>query len=168
MAHATTQPEASRPCIPGYPIAEADAGRGLLPWSWAVERLAAAHNYWLASVRPDGRPHAMPVWGVWLDDALLFSTGARTRKARNLAADPRCVITTERADEAVIVEGVCETLADDGRVERFLAEYNAKYRWNMDTSWGPFYGVRPQVAFGFIEHSDQFGSTATRWRFPAS
>jgi hypothetical protein len=110
----------------------------------------------------------MPVWGVWLDDALLFSTGARSRKARNLAADARCVVSTERADEAVIVEGVAETFAAGDLVERFLAAYNTKYRWNMDASWGPFQRVRPRVVFGFIEQADRFAATATRWRFPAA
>jgi hypothetical protein len=168
MAVRATIPEASRPFAPGYQIADAQGGGGLLPWSWAAVRLEAAHNYWVSTVCPDGRPHAMPVWGVWLDDALHFSTGSRSRKARNLAADPRCVVTTERADEAVIVEGVAESFAGSELVERFLAAYNAKYRWNMDASWGPFQRVRPRVVFGFIEHADQFGSTATRWRFPGS
>jgi hypothetical protein len=166
MASTPTLPEADRPHAPGYQILDAGSGPGLLPWSWAAERLAAAHNYWISSVCPDGRPHAMPVWGVWLEDALLFSTGARSRKARNLAADPRCVVTTERADEAVIVEGVAEIFADAGRIEAFLAAYNAKYHWDMDASQGPFHRVRPRVVFGFIEHPDRFAATATRWRFP--
>lgn len=99
MAESDTSPEASRPEIPGYGIPDAQSGGGLLPWRWAEERLAAAHNYWLTTVCPDGRPHAMPVWGVWLEGALAFSTGAGTRKARNFSANPRCVITTERADQ---------------------------------------------------------------------
>jgi hypothetical protein len=158
-------PEASRPQIPGYPIADAQGGSGLLPWSWAEERLVAAHNYWLSTVRPDGRPHAMPVWGVWLEGSFAFSTGADTRKARNFGGNPRCVVTTERADEAVILEGRVETLGDATYVDRFLAAYNAKYHWDMDLEWGPFYAVRPHVAFGFVERADQFGNTATRWRF---
>jgi PPOX class probable F420-dependent enzyme len=160
-------PVASRPFAPGYELADPAGGEGLLPWSWAVERLAAAHNYWVASVRPDGRPHAMPVWAVWLEGALCFSTGARSRKARNLAADPRCVITTERADEAVVVEGVAEPIEDAAEVVDFLAAYNAKYRWDMDASWAPFLRVRPQLAFGFIENPGRFAATATRWRFEA-
>ena len=63
---ASVEPRASRPDMPGYGILAAEAGRGLLPWSWAAERLAKARTYWLATTRPDGRPHAMPVWGVWL------------------------------------------------------------------------------------------------------
>ena len=56
-----TQPKASRPHMPGYGILDANSGKGLLPWSWATERLAKARNYWVATTRPDGNPHAMPV-----------------------------------------------------------------------------------------------------------
>jgi pyridoxamine 5'-phosphate oxidase-like protein len=58
------------------------AGRrsAMLPWTWARRRLVAAHNYWISTTRPDGRPHAMPVWGLWLDETFLFSTSRRSRK----------------------------------------------------------------------------------------
>ena len=74
--------------MPGYGVQPADEGTGLLPWSWAVERLTASHDYWLATTWPDGRPHVMPVWGVWWQDALWFSCGLRSRKARNIGARP--------------------------------------------------------------------------------
>ena len=102
---------ADRPHMPGYGLAPAEGGTGLLPWSWAERRLADARNYWLATTGADGRPHAMAVWAVWCEQALWFSTGVSTRKGRNLTRDPRCVITTERADEAVIVEGSAEHFA---------------------------------------------------------
>src|SRR5213078_895996 len=75
------QPRASRPHMHGYGILDADSGKGLLPWTWATERLAKARNYWVSTSRPDGNPHLMPVWGIWLDDAFCFSTGTKSRKA---------------------------------------------------------------------------------------
>jgi nitroimidazol reductase NimA-like FMN-containing flavoprotein (pyridoxamine 5'-phosphate oxidase superfamily) len=151
--------------MPGYGIAEAGDGKGLLPWSWALERLNDAHNYFVATTRPDGRPHVMPVWGVWLDDALYFSTGAGSRKARNLAANASCTVTTERADEAVIVEGVAEEATDAHALKRFVEVYKEKYDWEIDTSGGGIYAVRPRAVFGFIEAADNFSKTATRWTF---
>lgn len=100
-----TEPKASRPQMPGYRILDADKGKGLLPWSWATDRLAKAHTYWVATTRIDARPHVMPVWGVWLDDAFCFSTGSQSRKARNLAENPRCVISCEVSEAQIIVEG---------------------------------------------------------------
>ncbi len=54
-------PKSSRPHMPGYGLLDAAQGTGLLPWSWAVERLERSHDYWMATLRPDGRPHAVPI-----------------------------------------------------------------------------------------------------------
>ena len=94
--------------MPGYGILDATDGRGLLPWEWAVERLTKSRNYWVATTCPDGRPHCVPVWGIWLDDAFYFSSGAKSRKARNLAANPNCVVCPEDGTQAVSLEGVAE------------------------------------------------------------
>src|SRR5688500_8423420 len=101
-----TSPKASRPFMPKtYGIADAKEGKGLLNWKWATDRLLKTRNYWLSTVRPDGRPHVMPIWGVWLDDIFYFSTSLQSRKARNLIHNPYGVLTTDNATEAVIVEG---------------------------------------------------------------
>ena len=93
MADKTTgpQPKASRPQMAGYGVPE--SLEGALPWEWAEERLSKSHNYWLTSVRPNGAPHTMVVWGIWLDGAYYFSTGATTRKAQQPSAESqlRCV-----------------------------------------------------------------------------
>jgi len=157
------EPKASRPHMPGYGIVAANKGRGLLPWSWAAERLSKAHNYWIATTRPDGRPHAMAVWGVWFDGAFYFSTGRKSRKARNLAKNPRCVVCTERAEEPVILEGVAKEVTDPSLMKRVGAPYKAKYKWELDPSLGPIFAVRPQVAFGLTE--GDLPGTATRWVF---
>lgn len=163
-----SEPEASRPYMPGYGILDAQSGRGLLPWSWAEERLGRSHNYWLATARPDGGPHAMPVWGIWLEGRFYFSTGQQSRKARNLALDPRCVVCTERGDQAVIVEGVARRVTDKSQLKQFARVYKAKYEWDMEGSEEPVYTVRPRRAFAFIENPekpDEFLATATRWVF---
>jgi len=164
---ATTEPTASRPDMPGYGILPAGAGGGLLPWSWAAERLEAARNYWVATNRPGGQPHLAAVWGVWDGDAFYFSTGGDSRKARNLAADARCVVTPERAEEAVVLEGVAERVTDDDHVAAILAAYTRKYGMGFpDPDDNPVFAVRPRVVFGIIEHDPDFSSRATRWRFP--
>lgn len=157
-------PIASRPLIPGYGIAASDEGGGLLPWSWAEERLAASRNYWVAVTRPGGAPHLTPVWGVWRDGMFWFSTGGSV-KLRALAAEPRCAISTERADEAVIVEGAASTDFEKAALRGAVRTYNAKYSWTLEPEQEGFYVVRPRVVFGFIERDDQFKSTATRWTF---
>jgi nitroimidazol reductase NimA-like FMN-containing flavoprotein (pyridoxamine 5'-phosphate oxidase superfamily) len=148
--------------MPGYGVPKSRTG--LLSWAWAERRLAGSHNYWLITVRPNGRPHAMPVWGVWVDGAFHFSSGRQSRKTRNLARNPRCVVCTERAQEAVIVEGVARALKDRKRLARLARPYGVKYRpWTLDTELGPVYAVRPRVVFAMSEK--RFPTAATRWRF---
>jgi nitroimidazol reductase NimA-like FMN-containing flavoprotein (pyridoxamine 5'-phosphate oxidase superfamily) len=138
--------------------------KGLLPWAWGQRRLARSHNYWLITVRPNRRPHAMPVWGIWVEDVFYFSTGRKSRKARNLARNSHCVVCNERADEAVIVEGVAREVTDAARLERLAAPYHAKYKpWKLDSEQGPVFAVRPRVAFAMYEK--RFVQAATRWRF---
>jgi hypothetical protein len=162
----TAEPRASRPKMPGYGIVPADEGDGLLPWSWARERLAAARNYFLATTRPGGGPHVMVVWGLWIDDTFQFSTGKTSRKAKNLAADPRCVVCPDDAEEAVVVEGAAADLTGDAALARFFAAYEAKYAMDVSTMGEPLYVVTPRVVFGQIEKT--FPKSATRWQFGAA
>jgi PPOX class probable F420-dependent enzyme len=162
------KPVASRPSMPGYGVLPADAGVGLLPWEWAVERLRRAHNYWLATTRSDGAPHLAAVWGVWLDGAVCFSTGGRSRKARNLAAEPRCVVTPEDARESVVLEGTAERITDPGRVVALAAAYRDKYGSGFpDPDGNPLFAVSPRVVIGLIELDPGLGASATRWTFPS-
>jgi hypothetical protein len=158
-------PKASRPYMPGYGILDAKSGSGLLSWSVAVERLSKARNYWIATTWPDGRPHAMPVWGVWLADRFCFSTGQQSRKARNLAVSPRCVVCAEPGNCTTIVEGVAELVTDPSFLKRFGVAYQAKYDWDMEGFTEPVYVVRPVVAFAFTSDENEFTGSATRWRF---
>lgn len=126
------EPLASRPDMPGYGILDAQSGAGLLPWSWAVERLESARNYWIATRWPNGQPHLMPVWGVWLQDASYFSTGRHSRMARNLTLDPRCVVSIEHADEPVILEGAAHEVKDAVLLEEVAQVYSSKYGYVSD------------------------------------
>src|SRR5215212_7195375 len=97
-----TDPRADRPHVPGYGIPE--TLDGILPWSWARERLERAMVYWLATTGPDGGPHMIPIWGAWVDDRW-YVEGGPTRWQRNLRQNPLMAIHIEIGDEVVIVEG---------------------------------------------------------------
>src|ERR1700716_2232644 len=105
MNSVTLEPGTPRPVMPdGYGVPEQDDG--LLPWSWAVERLERAKLYWFSTVRADGRPHAMPAWAVWLDGALYFDGSPEPLRLRNLAARPDLVVQVQDVgEEVVILEG---------------------------------------------------------------
>lgn len=163
-----TGPVADRPVMPGYGVLPAEQGSGLLPWAEAERRLTVSHDYWVATTRPDGSPHAMPVWGVWLDGRLWFSSGRRSRKARNLAADPRCTVTTDDARNPVVVDGAVERITDGAAIEAFVAAVNAKYDSDVtvefqDPEVNGTYAVRPERVIAIS--GDDFVGSPTRWRF---
>jgi nitroimidazol reductase NimA-like FMN-containing flavoprotein (pyridoxamine 5'-phosphate oxidase superfamily) len=164
-----------RPAVEGYGIpTDLD---GVLPWTWAHERLSRSRCYWLATANAEGRPHAMPVWGVWLDDpeGFFFSCAPGARKARNLAANPAATITAESTREVVSVEGTATSLESGSDQEQAGQAFLAKYRDEMPemtedeatafVAESASFLIRPERAFGVIETPEDFGPSATRWRW---
>lgn len=122
---------------------------GLLTWDHVQGRMEASRNYWIGTTRPDGRPHAAPVWGVWIDDALFFGTDPNSRKARNLRVNPEVVVHLESGDECVILEGAVEEESDPGLRRRAGEAYAAKYGFAAlggAKDGPPVYVLRPRVA----------------------
>lgn len=174
VSSAQRQPIVERPTVPdGYGIPESD--EGMLPWTWAEERLEKATNYWIGTVRPDGRPHSTPVWAVWLDGTLYFDGSDQTRRMKNLAANPAVSIHLESGDEVVILEGTVEPVAPPpakALAEAIAARYTAKYtahsyapapdQWDQ----GGLYAMRPKIGLGWtLRAGEEFGKSYTRWRF---
>ena len=160
---------AARPHMPGYGLQEATSEQELMPWSYLTEQMSQARNYWVGTTRPDGRPHVAPVWGVWMDETFLFSTGTQSAKGRNLARDPRLTVHLESGDNVVILEGVAVEVTDPERLARFNQAYGEKYNFYPlgESGDGPVEGlylaVRLHTAFTWLEHD--FPATATRWTF---
>jgi hypothetical protein len=169
--------------------------RTATPWEAASERLENPERdrtYWLATVRPDGRPHAMPVLGLWLDDDFYFVTGETTRKGQNLGANPRCVLTassTALPALDLILEGHARQVTDAAVLHHVAAAYGSKMAWSLEVREGSVFGpnaptagllpyavyeLTPKTVFGLpgIAGSEQ-GKTAsgeeafspTRWQF---
>lgn len=158
------QPRADRPFAPGYGIVGAEDGKGLLPWTWVARKMNRCRTFWLATIYPGhARPHVMPIWGVWLDNAFFFSTGRKSRKGQNLAANPACTVTNDDGKEAVIVEGRARPLEDARDLERVAAAYRKKYKMDPRSMSEPIFIVDPAIVFGFVEKT--FPKSATRWRF---
>lgn len=165
MAKHDLTPTATRPDVPGsYGIAKTVDGDAAWEWARAVERIAGSRNYWISTTRPDGRPHAMPVWGVWVDGALLFGTDRKSRKGRNIAANAAVVAHLESGDDVVVLEGVAVEVTDAALLERYADAYDAKYSFRPDTGDASTvtYMLRARAAFTWLE-SEYVGS-ALRWR----
>ena len=153
-----TEPKRSRPIMPeGYGVPETD--EGLLDWSWAVERLEAAKNYWFSTTRPDGRPHAMPAWGAWIDGVLYFDGSPETSADAQPGAEPgdldppgerrrggdprRRELARRQSRSSALAERLAAALA---------TKYGPTYVPTPDT-WdeGGLWALRPKVAFGWSE-----------------
>lgn len=156
-------PKADRPFAPGYGIVGAEDGAGLLSWAWVARKMNGCRTFWLATIHASQpRPHVMPVWGVWLDDAFFFSTGRKSRKGQNLAANAACTVTNDDGMEAVIVEGDAKQVDAAATLERIASAYQKKYKMDPRGMGEPIFEVRPGKVFGFIEKS--FPKSATRWK----
>lgn len=145
-------------------------------WTEGRKRFEEAELFWLSTVRPDGRPHVTPLISVWLDDAACFCTGPGEQKAKNLAQNQSCVLTTgcnqlgEGLD--VVIEGEAKRIDDDPKLTRIAEAYESKYGsdWHFDVRDGAFrhsagealvFEVAPVKAFGFAKGT----YSQTRWRF---
>jgi pyridoxamine 5'-phosphate oxidase-like protein len=159
-----------------------------MPWSRARQQLEAAsrpngseadahRSFWLATVRPDGRPHATAFGGVWVDDRVYLVSGPGTRKSRNLAANPACVVTVSLDDLDLVIEGSARRVTDVPTLEKLAGRYRdqgwpAKVEGEAFTapysapSAGPppwyVYEIVPVTAFG-VSTVEPGG--AMRWRF---
>ncbi len=156
---------ASRPYMPGPAYGVPKSETGLLPWSRVAERMAQAMHYWICTVSPDGRPHATPVDGLWLEDRLYFGGSPQTRRNRNLAANPAVCVHLESGAEVVILHGKAHLGAPDRALAIRLAQASAqKYGYGPKPEEYEADGVhvfRPHEVFAW----KQFPKDATRWRF---
>jgi hypothetical protein len=158
------EPRVERPRFdPGYGVPASE--EGLLPWEWAEAQLVAARNYWVCTTRPDGRPHASPVWAIWLEGRLCFSCSPRSVKGLNLARNRSAAVHLESGDDVVIVEGTTTLLVDEALFARFADAYAAKYEWRIERGNEdmPVHELTPRVGFAWRE--EEFPRSATRYVF---
>ncbi len=144
-----------------------------------MSRSVGAETFWLSTVRPDGRPHVTPLIAVWHGDAIWFTTGPEERKAKNLAENASCVLTTGRSDLVdggldVVLEGAAEQVTDDAQLRPIAEAFGAKCGtaiWDFVVRDGAFshhggraivFSVQPVRGLGFRK-GDTFSQTT--WRF---
>jgi hypothetical protein len=153
------EPRISRPRFPDGYLLNPGA---LLPWSHVEKKLAEAKNYWLCTVRPDGRPHSIPKWAVWVDGKIYFDGSPETRHARNIAENPNVSLHLESGDEVVILEGLCAALPGPSpELGTKLAQaYAVKYadlgyvpapdQWDQ----GGLFVITPQTVLAWTKFTD--------------
>jgi len=122
------------------------------PWAEARQRLETPERdrtYWLATVHPDGRPHVVPLLGLWLDEAFYFLTGEGTRRGKNLAANARCVMTTSSQTLPaldLIVEGTCRKVTAEAKLQQVANAYGSTMNWPLEVRDRTVYGPNAPTA----------------------
>ena len=136
------------------------------PPSWAniEEQLTVSRNYWICSVSPTGYPHALPVWGVWVEHQLYFVTKRASKKGRNLFANPKVAIHLESGDDVVAFQGQVIEVVNAQQLSQIASAYAMKYQGDQIVpDLEVVFELRPYVAFTWFEQN--YHETATRWRF---
>lgn len=126
----------------------------LLDWASVAARLAEARHYWLATVRPDGRPHVVPVDGLWIDGRWYFGGSPTTVKHRNLLANPRATLHLEGSESAVIVEGTCQIEQPSAQgAQDLVAASNTKYGYAppVEAYLSGVWALRPRRAMAWTD-----------------
>jgi nitroimidazol reductase NimA-like FMN-containing flavoprotein (pyridoxamine 5'-phosphate oxidase superfamily) len=135
-----------------------DASATAPPWGDIERLLADAQLYWIITVRADGRPHAVPIVGVWHEGAFAFCTGAEEQKQRNMDSNAQVAVTTGSmgangwdSGKDVVVEGTAVRVTDADALQALAEAWFAKYGddWRFE--------VHGQE---FVEQSHSGGSTA--------
>jgi nitroimidazol reductase NimA-like FMN-containing flavoprotein (pyridoxamine 5'-phosphate oxidase superfamily) len=154
-----------RPNMPHYGVM-ADETSAMLAWDWVDQQMHEARNYWVCSVCRDGRPHCVPVWGVWVDGSLYFGTDKNSVKARNIARDDRVVVHLESGNETVIFEGrVVQARAATEQLKRISKRYVEKYELDpqLEDSGDLLLRLLPRRVMAWLERD--YPATATYWLF---
>lgn len=156
-------------------------GSAELPWSRAAEPLRngalGEHASFLSTTKPDGAPHATRIGAIWVDGDLYFPSSPNSRKSRNLASNPACVISTTLDGIDLSFEGEAVKVVDPALLERVAAAYRAG-GWPVEVTGdsitapynAPAAGPAPWDLVRFTFHTVFGGATAepygaTRWRF---
>jgi len=159
-----TTPRTTKPKIPERTeYGEGDPAKQLA-WTTVGRWLEEARYYWIATTRADGTPHTVPVWAVWLEDRLYFSTNPQTLTARNLERRPNAVAHPESATEAVTVHGSVERPKPDS-LGAVVDAYESKYEWRLDPDdpGMPFFELVPRRVLAW--RADDVRGTGARWDF---
>ena len=159
-------PVPDRPRMPeGYGLSDPQYQFTPLSWDWIVDRMTNARSYWVATIRRDGSPHVVPVWGVWVEGAFYFFTDRASLKSHNVERDPSAVVHLESGDEVVVLEGRLEPTTEPGTAGTVAAAYRTKYDIDVAPSGdGPvMYRLAHRKVLAWNE--GDFPTTATRWTF---
>jgi general stress protein 26 len=147
--------------VPGYKMLEDDSK--LLAWDFVSAHMETSLYYWLSTNYADGRPHVIPVWGIWYKNRVHFEGSMKTAWAQNLKRDPRIAVHLPSAEQVVVIEGSAHIIEDDDidstEWDRLDTRFQSKYKVDKGS---PYWYVQPTKVLAWDGAALE---TMTRWIF---
>ena len=147
--------------VPGYQMPE--TCENLLAWDFVADRMSTSEFYWINTVYPDGRPHSVPLWGIWYEERFHCDGSTETAWSQNLTKNPRISVHTPDPNRVVIVHGIARFLEDDDLDEaswdRLDTAYQTKYQVDTGSPW-----IRVEPTKVLAWNGGEL-TTMTRWLF---
>ncbi|MGB9754275.1 pyridoxamine 5'-phosphate oxidase family protein [Roseiflexus castenholzii] len=145
----------------GYNIPETK--ETLLSWDFVSEHMSQSRHYWICTIFPDGRPHVVPVWGIWFEHRLFFEGSMQTAWDKNISHNPHIAVHTPDAEKVVIIEGTAHIIQDDEIDHETwnILDRTFQQKYQIDKG-SPYISVHPKRVLAW----DGEGlTTMTRWLF---
>ena len=148
--------------VAGYQMPEDTAN--LLSWDFVSNHMDPSQHYWLTTISAAGRPHTVPVWGIWYRNRVHFEGSMKTAWARHLVRDPHIAVHLPSGEQVVLIEGTAHIIEDDGidsaEWDRLDTLFQSKYQVDKGS---PYWYVQPHKVLAWDGGGLQ---TMTRWIFP--
>jgi general stress protein 26 len=147
--------------VAGYQMPEDTIN--LLSWDFVSAHMAPSQHYWLTTISAAGRPHAVPVWGLWYQNRVHFEGSMKTAWARHLVRDPHITVHLPNAEQVVVIEGTAHIIEDDeidsAEWDKLDTLFQSKYQVDKGS---PYWYVQPSKVLAWDGGDLQ---TMTRWIF---
>jgi general stress protein 26 len=147
--------------VKGYKMPETK--EYLVSWDFVSEQMSQSRHYWISTVFPDGRPHVVPVWGIWFENRLHFEGSLQTAWGKNLLNNPQIAVHLPSADKVVMIEGTAHMIQDDEIDDEMWNLLDSTFRTKYQVEKGsPYIYVKPQRVLAW---DGEELTTMTRWLF---
>lgn len=147
--------------IDGYKMPEDDSN--LLSWDFVVEQMEGARHYWISTVSPAGRPHVVPLWGIWFENRVHFDGSPKTAWSQHLVRNPHIAVHLPDGNQVVILEGLARIIEDDELDDQKWQTLDTVYQSKYQVEEGsPYWAAQPTKVLAWDGADLQ---TMTRWIF---
>ncbi|MFT3890520.1 MAG: pyridoxamine 5'-phosphate oxidase family protein [Anaerolineales bacterium] len=147
--------------VKGYQMPE--TSEHLVAWDFVSEQMSSSRHYWISTVFPDGRPHVVPVWGIWYENRFHFEGSMQTGWGRNILKNPHIAVHLPDADKVVVIDGIAHIIQDNEIDDETWNSLDSTFQKKYHVEKGsPYIYVEPKKVLAW---NGEALTTMTRWLF---